>query len=54
MSENSRRDAIQVLGIAPERIVAIHPGVAPRFFDVPVSEVNALQTKLRTHAALCV
>ena len=32
VSENSRRDVIRVLGIPENRVVTIHPGVAPRFF----------------------
>jgi glycosyltransferase involved in cell wall biosynthesis len=47
VSENSRRDAIQVLGIPEDRIVAIHPGVAPHFFSVPGREVERVRAKLR-------
>ena len=37
VSENTRQDAIQMLGIAPERITTIHSGVAEAYFDaVPV------------------
>ena len=32
VSENTRRDVIEILGIAPERVVTIHSGVAPEFF----------------------
>ena len=33
VSENTRQDAIKVLGIAPEKITTIHSGVAPEYFD---------------------
>jgi glycosyltransferase involved in cell wall biosynthesis len=33
VSENTRRDAIRVLNIAPERIVTIYSGVAPEYFE---------------------
>jgi alpha-1,3-rhamnosyl/mannosyltransferase len=46
VSENSRRDAIQLLGLREDRIVAIHPGVAPRFFDVAAVEVERVRAKL--------
>lgn len=46
VSENSRRDAIQVLGIPESRIVVIYPGIASHFFDLPVSDVERVRTKL--------
>jgi glycosyltransferase involved in cell wall biosynthesis len=33
VSENTRQDAIRILGIAPETITTIHSGVAPEYFD---------------------
>ncbi|HML15749.1 MAG TPA: glycosyltransferase family 1 protein [Bryobacteraceae bacterium] len=33
VSENTRQDAIRLLGIAPEKIETIHSGVAPEYFD---------------------
>src|SRR5262249_22059380 len=33
VSENTRQDAIRILGIAPERIETIHSGVAEEYFD---------------------
>jgi alpha-1,3-rhamnosyl/mannosyltransferase len=47
VSENSRRDAIRVLGIPENRIVAIHPGVASHYFDVPPAEVARVREKLQ-------
>ena len=35
VSENTRADAIRVLGLSPERITTIHPGVAQEYFDAP-------------------
>ena len=35
VSENTRRDAINVLGLDPARITTIHSGVADAFFDPP-------------------
>src|ERR1051325_2593490 len=46
VSENSRRDAIEVLGIPDDRIVTIHPGVASRFFDVSQQEIQRVREKL--------
>jgi len=46
VSENSRRDAIKVLGIPEDRIVAIYPGVASHFFNVPPPEIERVRTKL--------
>jgi alpha-1,3-rhamnosyl/mannosyltransferase len=33
VSENTRQDAIRILGIAPEKITTIHSGVGPEYFD---------------------
>lgn len=33
VSENSRQDAIRVLGISPERVTTIYSGIAPGYFD---------------------
>jgi alpha-1,3-rhamnosyl/mannosyltransferase len=37
VSENTRQDAIRVLGIAPERVTTIHSGVAQEYFDATPS-----------------
>jgi alpha-1,3-rhamnosyl/mannosyltransferase len=34
VSENTRRDAIEYLGLPPDRVVAIHSGVSDTYFDV--------------------
>jgi glycosyltransferase involved in cell wall biosynthesis len=33
VSENTRQDAIRILGITPEKITTIHSGVAPEYFQ---------------------
>lgn len=33
VSECTRQDAIRILGLDPDRIVTIYPGIDPRFFD---------------------
>lgn len=33
VSENTRQDAIRMLGVSPEKITTIHSGVAPEYFD---------------------
>jgi glycosyltransferase involved in cell wall biosynthesis len=33
VSENTRQDAIRILGIAPQKITTIHSGVGPEYFD---------------------
>ena len=33
ISENTRRDAIRILGLRPEKVTAIYPGVAPAYFE---------------------
>lgn len=35
ISESARADAIRILGLSPERITVIYPGVAGAFFDAP-------------------
>ena len=47
VSENSRRDAMQVLGIPENHIAVIHPGVASHFFDVPPQEIARVRNKLQ-------
>lgn len=39
VSENTRQDAIRLLGIAPERIETIHSGVDQRYFDARPSPI---------------
>ncbi len=41
VSENTRRDAIETLGLKPEKVTTIHSGVAPEFFETPPHDVRA-------------
>lgn len=45
VSECTRQDAIQVLGIAPEKIDVIHSGVAESFFQVEQAAVAAVRAR---------
>jgi len=38
VSENTRQDAVRILGLPPERIQVIHPGVPERYFGVTAAE----------------
>ncbi len=45
VSENTRRDAIEYLGLPPERVVAIHSGVGEAYFGVTEGEARAAALK---------
>ena len=45
ISESTRQDAVRVLGIAPERIRTIYPGVPDAFFDPPAALVNEVRAR---------
>ena len=47
VSESTRDDAIRVLDIAPEKIVAIHSGVADAFFQVEPEAVARVRARYR-------
>jgi alpha-1,3-rhamnosyl/mannosyltransferase len=47
VSENSRRDAIRLLGIPDDRIVVIHPGVSSRFFSVRRGDIDSVRNRLQ-------
>jgi len=49
VSENTRQDAIRLLGLHPDKVVTIHSGVDPRFFTVTAAEANALRHRLNLH-----
>ncbi len=44
VSENTRQDAIRVLGLKPEKIHVIHLGVPDAYFHVTPEPVNAIRT----------
>lgn len=45
ISENTRRDAVRVLGLDGDRIEVIHPGVAEQFFRVSSEAVAAVRAR---------
>ena len=47
VSECTRRDAIRVLGISPDKITAIHSAIAQEFFDTDAEAVKAVRVRYR-------
>lgn len=47
VSESTRRDAVKILNLPPERIQVIHSGVADSFFNVQPSSVEEIRAKYR-------
>ena len=47
VSENTRRDAIRVLHLNPDKIVAIHSGVPDDYFQVTDAEAVRVRTQLK-------
>lgn len=45
VSENTRRDAIRILGLAPERIETVYPGIADAFFQATAETVEAARQR---------
>ena len=45
VSANTRRDAVEVLGLNPEKIHVIHPGVAQAYFLVSSEQASAARRK---------
>ncbi len=56
VSESTRRDAIELLGLSPDRIVTIHSGVAPEYFQAGPEQARqaAAELGLDRPYALCV
>jgi len=56
VSENTRRDAIEFLGISPNRIVTIYSGVAPEYFQAGPTQArqSAAAFHLNRPYVLCV
>ncbi len=42
-SESTKRDAIRILGIPPEKIRVVYLGVPPEYFSVPVESVDRVK-----------
>ncbi len=47
VSESTRRDAIEILGLDPGRITVIYPGVPDPFFEVTAADAHAVRAKYR-------
>lgn len=47
VSQNTKDDAVRTLGLAPEKIMVIHSGVAPAFFAVTPEETERVRKKYR-------
>jgi len=47
VSESTRRDAIRILGLAPERIEVVYPGVPEPFFAVTAADVHAARARYK-------
>lgn len=47
VSENSRQDAIRLLNLKPEKIVAIHSGVPDSFFEVTDADAARVRARLK-------
>jgi len=47
VSESTRQDAIRLLGVAPEKIVTIHSGVADAFFNVSPEAIQQVRARYR-------
>jgi len=47
VSESTKRDAVRVLGLAPEKVESIHSGVSRAFFDVPAEAIGAVRARYR-------
>jgi glycosyltransferase involved in cell wall biosynthesis len=46
VSENTRRDALEILDLPPDRVTTIYPGVAESFFEVTAADVHAVRERL--------
>jgi glycosyltransferase involved in cell wall biosynthesis len=47
VSESTRRDAIELLGLPPDRIVTIHSGVAPEYFKAGPEQARQAAAKFQ-------
>jgi alpha-1,3-rhamnosyl/mannosyltransferase len=45
VSENTRKDAVRVLGLDPEKVEAIHSGIGGAFFDVPAAAIERVKER---------
>jgi alpha-1,3-rhamnosyl/mannosyltransferase len=49
VSENTRRDAIRILGLPPEKIHVIHLGVSDEYFSVPAQAIRSATESCQLH-----
>jgi alpha-1,3-rhamnosyl/mannosyltransferase len=45
VSESTKNDAVRVLGLAPEKITAIHSGIGRAFFEVPSEAIERVKER---------
>jgi alpha-1,3-rhamnosyl/mannosyltransferase len=45
VSESTKADAVRTLGLAPEKITVIHPGIAAAFFDPSAEAIDAARAR---------
>jgi alpha-1,3-rhamnosyl/mannosyltransferase len=45
VSESTKRDAVRVLGLRPEKITVIHSGIAAAFFDPGTEAIDAVRVR---------
>lgn len=45
ISESTRQDAIKILGLSPDKVRVIYPGISDAFFDVPADCVEQVRMK---------
>ena len=47
MSQHTRSDAVKILGLDPQRVEVIYPGVAEAYFEVTAADVHSVRDKYR-------
>jgi glycosyltransferase involved in cell wall biosynthesis len=47
ISESTRRDAVEILGLDPDRIEVVYPGVPDAYFEVTAADVHAVREKYK-------
>jgi glycosyltransferase involved in cell wall biosynthesis len=56
VSQNTKDDAVRVLGLAPSKISVIHSGIARSFFEIPAEAIDTVRERYRLERpfVLCV
>lgn len=47
VSDSTKRDAVRILNLPPDRIDVIHSGIADAFFDVPPARIEEVRARYR-------